>query len=162
MPTQFLLAGLGHQAEQFVLVGLKEFTILPRDLLGRIRGPHSYQGICRPQACNQLRKKFWVFRHNCRYLVRAANRPSIFTFQEGKDIFSRHVSYSTVTPFKNAIKIHAGGQMPRPLSDPRKNFRLTPTLKANTFVWQSQAWPGNVSGFELQCGTLDATFPLIA
>src|SRR5450755_2568583 len=90
MPPHFLLLGFPHQAQQFFLVRLKEFTVLPRDLLYRVCGPHSHQRIWRPQACNQPRKKVWLVRYHCRDQVSAAERPPISSFQERQDTLSEH------------------------------------------------------------------------
>lgn len=90
MPAQFLLPGFGHQTQQFFFVGLKEFMVLPRDLFGSVRGPHSYERVLGPQFCDQPRKQSWVFGHKCGYLIRAADRPSISAFKERENVSLWH------------------------------------------------------------------------
>jgi hypothetical protein len=90
MPLQFLLLGFGHQSQQFILVWLEQYRSLPRDLLGGIGRSHPNQRIVGPQTGDQFGKQARIFGHDCRYLVSAANRPSITAAQKSEYVLSRH------------------------------------------------------------------------
>jgi hypothetical protein len=46
--------------------------------------------VCGPQTCDQLREKFRMVGDHCHYLVRAADGSSVASFQQRKDVSSRH------------------------------------------------------------------------
>ena len=110
MPAQLLFLGLSHQAEQLPLIRPEQLSMFPRDLLGRVRGPHSHQPVRRPQTCNQFRKKLGIVGHHRSDPVRVPDRPSISSAEQCQNISSHHTKQPGTMidrPVEQAR--HAGG-----------------------------------------------------
>lgn len=90
VPAQFLLLGFGHQTQQSLLVWSQQVRILPGNLFGRVRCPHSHQRIFGPATLYQLWEQCLVLGNGSRHLIGAANGSPVSALKKTKDVRSRH------------------------------------------------------------------------
>jgi len=68
----------------------KEFGMMARDLFGGVGRAHAYQAVGGPQTGDQFWEEPRIPGHDCRYFIRAADRPPVRTSEQGKNVCWRH------------------------------------------------------------------------